>query len=170
MFWVRRCGMLTAPAGRPAGTSARPSTRAPDQSRPHSSEEGCTYSKELGRALLEHLRVLRKPDEDGGHARLDRRAEREEALRADEEREEHDGRGVLPVRVVRGVRVAQVQVREQRAQPSDDCAPSAAERSRKGVDARYEPHWSVMPTSESFTIAVTPRSMKRCHVSLAALM
>jgi hypothetical protein len=115
MFWVLRRGMLTAPAGQPAGTSARPSTRSPDQPRPHSTKEGDAYSKELGRALLEHLRVLREPDKDGRHARLDRRAEREEALRADEEREEHDGRGVLPVRVVRGVRVAQVQVREQRA-------------------------------------------------------
>ena len=41
------------------------------------------------------------------------------ALQADQEREQDDGRGVLPVCVVRRVGVAQVEVREERAKQAD---------------------------------------------------
>jgi hypothetical protein len=82
------------------------------------------YGEERGRALRHDLRVLAETDEDRRDAGFQRGAERKycvdalqrsaksskqvyrrTARRADKEGEEHDGRSVVPVHVVRGVRV-----------------------------------------------------------------
>jgi DICT domain-containing protein len=82
------------------------------------------YREERGRALCHNLRVLAETDEDSRDAGFQRGTERKycagalqrlaenskqvyrrTARRADEEGEEHDGRGVVPICVVRRVRV-----------------------------------------------------------------